>query len=960
MRIKPIWLLLPLFAAPAVEAQAKPAEKPAAKSASKADKKDKPDYPPFAEVSKDFEKVVTTADGASFYGLWQRKKDGQMLAELPVGFAKQKQFFALTMPMGTLFGGLQMGEKYVYWKRYDKRIALIEANVDTRSTGDQSSKDSVSNHFTDRVVVDVPIVCMGPKGQPVIDLDALLIGKLGTFYRGASVNTKLATIKKAKAFPKNLEIAFEVPDKSGALKTYHYSISEAVKDPSYKPREADGRVGYFLTSYRDLGKFRDDEVWQRYITRWHLEKADSSLRLSPPKQPIVFYLEHTVPVRYRRFVKDGVLAWNEAFEEIGISDAIVVHYQDKGTGAHMEKDPEDVRYNFIRWLSNDIGTAIGPSRAHPETGQILDADVVLTDGWIRHFWFQANEFLPQAAMEGMTPETLRWLDRNPEWDPRIRLASPEMRDQLMAESARRALLGPVGYEVAYGDGSVLARPEVFELASELPSPARLCMASQAKAQSMSFAGLALEVFGLLGDDDDEDGDEDAEEKEEVDSIDGIPEWFLGPVLEELVAHEVGHTLGLRHNFKASSIYSLEDVNSPKIKGEKPFAGSVMDYLPINVVLDENGELKGDIDMIGVGPYDMWAIEYGYTFDDPKETLKRVSEPELAYGTDEDTMGPDPLARRYDFAADPLDYAKNSMDLVKRSRSQILDKFVKPGQSWSKARRGYLITLSTQTGAINMMSNWLGGSYVNRDQKGDPGDRAPLEPVPAELQRAALQFVLENSFDDEAFGLSPELLARMSVERWWDDRSASQDPTYHVHDRIAGIQASVMTMLLNPTTLRRVYDSEFAVPAEEDALTLPELLDAVSKAAWSEVGFGGNSGKAKEASFAKVKAFSVRTPAISSLRRNLQSEHLQRMIDLMLRKGSSSSTRTIALLARMTLENLSKSVVSAMDDDLDPYTRSHLADATARIAKALDASYSYNASSGGSTTIFYLGKEEEQR
>ena len=70
-----------------------------------------------------------------------------------------------------------------------------------------------------------------------------------------------------------------------------------------------GRVGYFTVSWRDLGKFRDDEVWQRYVTRWNLEKADPSLKLSPPKEPIVFYLEHTVPVRYRRF---DFFTWEDA------------------------------------------------------------------------------------------------------------------------------------------------------------------------------------------------------------------------------------------------------------------------------------------------------------------------------------------------------------------------------------------------------------------------------------------------------------------------------------------------------------------------------------------------------------------------------------------------------------------------------------------------------------------------
>ncbi len=963
MRRKPSWLIVSLVLAPvlasAPAAQEKPEGKPEREPAKEpAREKDKPDFPSFEEVAKDFEKVVSTAEGTSLYGLWQRKKDGQMLAELPAGFASQKQFIALSVPTGEEFSGLQMGEKYVHWKRFDKRVALIEPNLSVRSSGDQESKDSLRNHFIDSVLVDVPIVCMGPNGQPVIDLDELLLGNLAAFYEEpGNVKKSLGAIAKAKAFPKNIEVAFEVPvagarGGGAALKTFHFSISEVPSNRDYKPRKADGRVGYFTVSWRDLGKFRDDEVWQRNITRWHLEKADPSLKLSPPKEPIVFYLEHTVPVRYRRFVKDGVLAWNQAFEKIGISDAMVVQYQDKTTGAHMEKDPEDVRYNFIRWLANDIGTAIGPSRAHPETGQILDADVVLTDGWIRHFWGQANEFLPQIAMEGMSTETLRWLDQNPDWDPRVRLAAPEERERRLLESQRRALLGPVAYDAAFGDGNVLASPDVFELARELPDDAHLCMASQAKAHSMAFAGFTLQIFGLLG--------VSPGEGAPTDSIDGIPEWFVGPVLTELVSHEVGHTLGLRHNFKASSIYTLEQVNSPEWKGKKPFAGSVMDYLPINVVLDDKGQLQGDIDMIGIGPYDLWAIEYGYTFEDPAKTLARVSEPELTYGSDEDTQGPDPFARRYDFAADPLAFAKSRMKLVEQSRAQILDKFVKPGDPWAKARRGYQVTLSTQTGVMNMMAGWLGGSFVHRDHKGDPGDRKPLEIVDAAKQREALAFVLENSFYDKAFGLTPELLARMSVERWSEDRSARQEPTYPVHDEIAGLQATAMTWLLNPTTLRRVYDAELAAGPEVDVLTLPELLDSVSKAAWEELGFGGNGGKAREASFAKVKAFTVRTPAISSLRRNLQREHLQRMLDLALQKGTSSSTRTIALLARMTLENLSKSIDAGLDEDLDAYTRSHLADAKARIAKALDASYSYNAvPPAPATVISFRGQDEPE-
>ncbi len=120
----------------------------------------------------------------------------------------------------------------------------------------------------------------------------------------------------------------------------------------------------------------------------------------------------------------------------------------------------------------------------------------------------------------------------------------------------------------------------------------------------------------------------------------------------VVAHEVGHTLGLRHNFKASSRYTLAEINSEAVKGKNTLATSVMDYIPINIPY-QVGDTNGDWTMIGIGPYDYWAIEYGYTPDEGKlpEILKRVSEPDLQYATDEDTGGADPMARRYDYSKD---------------------------------------------------------------------------------------------------------------------------------------------------------------------------------------------------------------------------------------------------------------------------------------------------------------------
>jgi hypothetical protein len=86
-----------------------------------------------------------------------------------------------------------------------------------------------------------------------------------------------------------------VPDATGTMKTFHYSISNIKGTPGLPPREADERLGYFTTTYRDLGKYDRNEVNTRYINRWHIEKADPKLKMSPPKEPIVYYVEHTVP-----------------------------------------------------------------------------------------------------------------------------------------------------------------------------------------------------------------------------------------------------------------------------------------------------------------------------------------------------------------------------------------------------------------------------------------------------------------------------------------------------------------------------------------------------------------------------------------------------------------------------------------------------------------------------------------
>ncbi|MEO0513136.1 MAG: zinc-dependent metalloprotease [Planctomycetota bacterium] len=914
---------------------------------------DKPEFPPFKDVAKDFVKVVSTADGSRpLYSVWHNKKTGDLLAELPAGYQNQRHFFAMTVGAGELYAGLQGNDILTYWRRYDKRVALMTPETTNRSTGDQESKDSVKNIFTDRVLVDVPIVTMGPGGQPVIDLDNLLAGQASKFFgfsaRGA--NTRLKKVVKAKAFPKNLEIALEMPTAGGTLKEFHYSISLVQGSPGFKPRAADQRIGTFNTTYRDLGKFTDDETIVRYANRWHLEKRDPKLKKSPATQPIVYYIEHTTPVRYRRFIKAGAEYWNRAFEEhAGILGAIEIYQQDKSTGAHMDKDPEDVRYNFIRWLSNDIGTAIGPSRPHPETGEILDADVVLTDGWIRYFNYQFDVLLPEIATESFGPETLAWLHSRPQYDPRILLAPAAEREFMVAEREQRGVLRYGGHAAAAAlnnaDASALYGDNEYDGLNGNRQFNGFCMASRGKAMDLAAMSMHLALAGELISLDEEEGEEDT-----ADYIDGMPDWFIGPMLADLVAHEVGHTLGFSHNFKASSQYTFDEINSEEVKGNA-FTASVMDYIPININMPEGGleaikngdAVQGDYAMVDIGVYDEWVVEYVYG-PNPEEAIKRGSAENIPYANDLDTWGIDPLARRYDFAHVPLDYVENQKRLNEYYRSNLLDSFVEDGESWAKARRGYNITLGQQMRSVSMMANWIGGAFVERDRKGEENARPPLEVVPADMQRQALDFVLANGIDEDAYGLDPELITYLSNDIWWDEfANPYADRDYKIHDRVTGMMASTLTMIMNPTTLANVYDNEFRVPAGEDAITLPEVMSATLGEVFKELDADPNG------------PYTPREPMVSSFRRTLQMSTIDRLIDFT-RPGtlSGAAATPVRTLAAHHLREIKEKADAALTakDRLDAYTLSHLSEAAIRIEKALDADYIYNTgdiSGGGGVT-----------
>ncbi len=352
----------------------------------------------------------------------------------------------------------------------------------------------------------------------------------------------------------------------------------------------------------------------------------------------------------------------------------------------------------------------------------------------------------------------------------------------------------------------------------------------------------------------------------------------------------------------------------------------MDYAPTNIVVEGDGLVQGDHANIDIGPYDMWAIEWAYTLEDPDPIARRAAEPGLAFSAEEGQAGPDPQAKVWDLGRNSVDMAEARMHFVRVARDRIIDLGVQDNESWQKARQLYGHLLGMHFWSVTSAANWIGGAYVNKYRKGDPGAADPITPVSAEDQRRALRFVIDNALREEAYGLDPQLLRKLAVDQWYDEGFQSM-PDYPIHDQVLALQSVALTTLMNPTRLRRIQDNELRVDQGEDTLTVPEVLNALRDTIWVEPSLD-RSGPSTN-----------RDPMFSTLTRNLQREHLDRLIDLARgMRWPNASGATIATLARQQLRDIRDRISRYLELEPDDYTRAHLVDAAERIDRALEAAY----------------------
>jgi hypothetical protein len=883
--------------------------KPVAEEPAKKEKK--PDFPPFEEITKDFKKVrsADATEDKTFLTLWYKEKDDRLLAEIPSSALGQDFLLASSVSGGSMFTGFQWGTQMVHWERMGKKLLLVQPDVRYEESADSTVSDVIKRSFTARIITTTNILTESPAGNPVIDLGTIFKKDLTGDWQlmGFSVDPELSKWGRFKAFPKNVELPVETamrparPGGSTSRIGLHYSLSELPKT-DYKPRMADERVGYFVTATKDWGKKHDAKtLFNRHINRWNLQKVDSSLKLSPVKEPIIWYIEKTVPVRWRRYVKEGILEWNKAFEKCGFLDAVQVRQQTETEFANL--DPEDVRYNFFRWIVTGGEFAMGPSRAHPQTGQILDADIVFDDSFLRVVVQDEEAYLPNSLGSGYDPLLEEFFEAHPQWRP------PSLYEKLLPVSILKPLTGAVN------DFS----PARAELAKLMLQRGRFnCAFASGLSDELGFAAAASEASGHGK----------------------LDEELLGAVVKEVTIHEVGHCLGLMHNFKASTWLEFDEI----VKGDpaegRAITASIMDYTPILFKL--KGEEHEPQFVSGtIGPYDYWAIEYGYRpveepYKSEKELLKsitdRAGEDGLAFANDLDALffSPDPLVNRHDLGKDPLDFVRYRMEQARRLIDDLDEWGVEDGESYARLRRVLWRILRQYNRAVEFAARYVGGIQVNRTYKGDPNERPPLEVVDLAKQREALRFVCDNVFADGNLEFSPKLLNRLAGGRFyhWGSDQFDLFVEYPIHDTIRNIQYYALFTMINPFTLNRIYDMELRVPEGEETMTIAELFDTLTDSIWSEL--NGKSG----GSYSRTK------PCISSFRRNLQRSYLQLLIELTVNDADSlgvpADVRSVVFL---TLSDLSETIKQKLQTDgkrLDVFSRAHLSEAKMRIDKALEA------------------------
>lgn len=743
-------------------------------------------------------------------------------------------------------------ERAVYFKRTGDFVELVARDLSRRAASGTPLAKALSEVSADATIGKAKIVEENPiTGAVALDLKAFALQDFfsikseleGAFDANYALDEDLSALTLAAGHPSNLEIgarqvftrkaapadgepATRLADARRLTLSLRLSLS-ALPESGYVPRTADSRLGHFATVYEDWADDRADLPTRALVNRWRLEKSDPNAAVSPVKKPVVFWLDASVPERYRESVKKGVLAWNEAFARAGLLGALEVKDAPEGF------DSSDARHTVIRWfMDKDSGYAIGQTRVDPVTGEIYQATLGI------------------SAIHPRSASGVHFVD--------------------------------------LGDGSE---------AEEKNKPHKHgpnCRHGEALSRQAQMTLAVVDARGGMSE--------------------AARERFIQDYIVDLTLHEVGHTLGLRHNFLGKTWKDASELS-----GEAPLGASVMDYMPANIA--PPGAKQGSYWNTKLGPYDFWAIEYAYkplSAGEEKTELARIAaradEPGLAYATDEDIVGLDPDSEPWYLGRDPLEWARGRMAVVRELWKSLETRPVAVGADHSATYRAFVQGWRGYLDAARLTASIVGGLGYRRNS----GSSAPYTPISGARRRAALALIEEVVFSDAPFDASSDLRRRLDPGRAPTVDDQWPELGWVAYDELTlWLRQDALSRLLDPELMALLSESVKMAPAGDNPLAPRELIETLTQAVWREV----------------LDPIRARKASVSPSRRRLQEAHLNLLI-LLAYRSAEDEVPEVSAIARAHLARLSEKLADKSERKAwDEATRDHLTQSVNKIDSA---------------------------